>query len=831
MRSELKIGRLLGLVLVAVAIGCSSFATLRQAQIAEQRGEWDVAVLHYLELTRRDPGNARYKSALLRAKISASQGHFERGKRFHEAGVLDRALVEYQQAVQLDPTNQYAAVELDRVRERIATARGAEPLPLTLDEMKERTRGASAQPPVLNPRSKEPISLNFPKPVSIFDIYRALGKAYGINVLFDPNLRDQNIAIELAEVTAQDALEILMRAAGHFYKVVDERSIIVAADNPQNRRVYEDLVIQTFFLSNAEVKDAVNLVRSLIGAKNVSPNEQLNAITIRDTADKVKVAQRIIEAVDKSKAEVVIDVELIQVNTTKLLDMGVSLSSYQISQALDNGGDGPIRFPDLQNITQQSWVLTVPSIIYDFLNTNSYAQLLAKPQVRITEGEKANLHIGDKVPIPVTSFNTSGTIGGNIVPVTSFQYQDVGIRIQIEPRVHHNKEITLKLNIEVSQITGYISGSGGQSQPIIGTRNIESTIRLKDGETNFLAGLIRTDETKSEAGLPGLSELPLIGYLFGKTRTEAQRTDVLLTLTPHIIRTPSIRESDLLPVWVGTEQNITFRGGSPRVESEVDAGPFEDEAGASPEEVQEKIRERLQRLPRGLQPGAGEVGAGAGAPPQTPPPGGAELVPGLPPTDTFGGGEPEKSEPPPDGGVARLDRSGPFAAPASRFALAASGDEVALGFAAPRLHLEPGEEVALELTVETARPVSHLPLVIAYDPALVEVVAVEPGEFLGLAGEREVLADLSRPGEIWLGASRLGERPAVAGRGTVAVLHLRGRAVGEGEIAITSASPLGPDLGPISARVLPARLVVADSEAPPREPRAPRLPPSPVEPL
>ena len=819
MRSELKIGRLLGLVLVAVAIGCSSFATLRQAQIAEQRGEWDAAVLHYLELTRRDPGNARYKSSLLRAKIAAAQGHFERGKRFHEAGVLDRALVEYQQAVQLDPTNQYAAVELERVRERVSSARAAEPLPLTLDEMKAKTRDVAAQPPVLNPRSKEPISLNFPKPVSIFDIYRALGKAYGINVLFDPNLRDQNIAIELAEVTAQDALEILMRAAGHFYKVVDERSLIVAADNPQNRRVYEDLVIQTFFLSNAEVKDAVNLVRSLIGAKNVSPNEQLNAITIRDTADKVKVAQKIIEAVDKSKAEVVIDVELIQVNTTKLLDLGVSLSSYQISQSLDTGGEGPIRFSDLQNLTQQSWALTLPSIIYDFVKTNSDAQLLAKPQVRITEGEKANLHIGDRVPIPVTSFNTSGTIGGNIVPVTSFQYQDVGIRIQIEPRVHHNKEITLKLNIEVSQITGYIAGSGGQSQPIIGTRNIESTIRLKDGETNFLAGLIRTDETKSEAGLPGLSELPLIGYLFGKTRTEAQRTDVLLTLTPHIIRTPSIRESDLLPVWVGTEQNITFRGGSPRVESEVDAGPFEEEAGASPEEVQEKIRERLQRLPRGLQPGA----EGGAAPPQVPAPtpGGVELVPGLPPGDSFGRPEPEKSEPPPDGTVASL---APAAAPAARFVRAASDDEVALGFAAPRLGLAPGEEVEVELTVDTARPVSHLPLVVAYDPTRVEVVAVAAGEFLGGAGEREVLADLSRPGEIWLGASRLGDRPAVAGRGTVAVLRVRAIAAGVAELAIASAAPLGPDLSPLPARVRPARLVVGDAEAPPRAPRTPVAP-------
>ena len=813
MRSELKIGRWLGLALMIVVIGCSSFATLRQAQIAEQRGDWDTAVLHYLDLTRRDPGNARYKAALMRAKITAAQTHFERGKRFHEAGVFERALVEYQQAVQLDPTNQYAAVELDRVREQIATARAAEPAPLTLDEMKARTRGASAQPPVLNPRSKEPISLNFPKPVSIFDIYRALGKAYGINVLFDPNLRDQNIAIELAEVTAQDALEILMRAAGHFYKVVDEHSIIVAADNPQNRRTYEDLVIQTFFLSNAEMKDVMNMLRGLIGTKSATPIEALNAIAIRDTADKVKVAQRIIESVDKSKAEVVVDVELIQVNTTKLLDLGVSLSGYQIGQSLDFGGEGPIRFSDLQNINRQSWALTVPSILYDFVKTNSDAQLLAKPQVRITEGEKANLHIGDKVPVPVTTFNTAGTIGGNIVPMTSFQYQDVGIRIQIEPRVHHNKEITLKLKIEVSQITGYISGSGGQSQPIIGTRNIESTIRLKDGETNFLAGLIRTDETKAESGLPGLSELPLIGYLFGKTRTEAQRTDVLLTLTPHIIRTPSIRESDLLPVWVGTEQNITFRGGSPRVESDAE-GPFDEEAGASPEEVQEKIRERLQRLPRGLQPGVG-VGGNPPAQPESPP--GTELVPGLPPADSFGKPEPEPTAPP-DEPVANLE---PAARESGRWALAGSDDEVTLGFAAERLRLAAGEEIELALTVETARPVSHLPLVVVYDPAHVEVVAVAAGEFLGGAGEREVLADLSHPGEIWLGASRLGDRPAVAGHGTVAVLRLRAREAGTTELAIDSAAPLGPDLAPRPVRVLPARLLIGTDGPPPRGPRTP----------
>ena len=185
--------------------------------------------------------------------------------------------------------------------------------------------------------------------------------------------------------------------------------------------------------------------------------------------------------------------------------------------------------------------------------------------MRITEGEKANLHIGDRVPIPVTTFNTQQTSGGNIIPITSFQYQDVGIRIDIEPRVHHNKEITLKLKIEVSQITGFQDAGGGQRQPIIGTRTIESTIRLKDGETNFLAGLIRSDETNSETGLPGLSDIPVLRALFGKTTVDIKRTDVMLTLTPHIIRTPDVTPSDLAPIWVGTESNLTFRGGSPRI--------------------------------------------------------------------------------------------------------------------------------------------------------------------------------------------------------------------------------------------------------------------------
>jgi len=819
-------GLALATLLVLFVTGCTTYRLRRDAQLAEAREDWDSAVVHYLDLVEQEPSNVRYKTALLRAKIRAAQVHFDKGRRFHEAGVLERALVEYQQAVALDPTNQYAQVELDKVREQIASSRDSSIGGTSLDELKRQTRDAPPQPPVLNPRSKAPISLEFPKAVSIFDIYRALGKAFGINVLFDPQLKDQELAIELRDVTAQIALETLMRAAGHFYKVIDERTILIAADNQQNRKTYEDLVIQTFFLSNAEVKDVLTLLRSLIGAKNVATNEQLNAVTIRDTADRVKVAQRIIEGIDKSKSEVVIDVELIEVNTTKLRELGMSLSNYQVTQSLDLGDEAKIRWSDLANLTRESWVLTIPSIIYDFVKSNSDAQLLAKPQVRISEGEKGKVHIGDRVPIPVTSFNSSNTVGGSIVPITSFQYQDVGIKLDLEPRVHHNKEITLKLQIEISQISGFADAGGGQRQPIIGTRTIESTIRLKDGETNFLAGLIRTDETLGETGIPGLSDIPIIGRLFGKSTTDTKRTDVMLTLTPHIIRTPDVTEADLMPIWVGTEANITFRGGSPRVESDSE-GPFEQPT--SEEGVEEKIREQVQRLPRGLReegrPAFGPVPAQP-APEREQPPGGVNLAPGGAPSNPFGSTQPPatEEEPPSGGGVASIGAGEPLDVVPSAVN-AGGGGAVLLALTPATALVAPGETFEVALAVETTTAVSHLPATLSYDADRLAVERVVAGDFLGGAQAAEVLADTSSRGEIVVGASRLGDRPGVAGRGTVVRVVFRALAPGPARVAIAAERVMDRDLREIASVMGPAVDVQVRDRREPREPEVPEIDP------
>lgn len=601
---------ILALLFLALAVnfltGCASQNAYRDALLAEQQDDWDQAVLKYLQAVREHPDNLTYRAGLMRAKVQAAQDHVRRGKRFREAGVLERALMEYRQAVELDPSNQYAGAELRRVAEELQALRDSTAAPRSIAEMKEGARGARAQPPILRPDSEEPIDLVFSKPVEVLDIYRALGKAFGINVLFDPKLKSQKVAIELMDVTAQSGFEIVMRTVSHFYKVLDPQTLIIADDTPQNRRNYEDQVIQTFFLDNAEVKDVMTMVRSLIGAKHVAANEQLNAIVLRDTADTVKVAEQIILTNDKAKAEVVVDVELLEINTSKLQDLGAGLSSNRITSELDLGGENvALRLSDIEFLNANNWVLTIPNFFFDFMKSSSDAQVLAQPKIRITEGEKGSLVIGDRVPIPTTTFNTSNTVGGNIVPVTSFQYQDVGTKIEIEPRVHHNEEITLKLKVEVSSIADFVTGSGGQQQPVIGTRTIESSIRLRDGETNFLAGLIRNEELQSWSGIPGISDLPILGRLFRSQSTDRRRTDIVLTLTPHVIRRASIEESDLMPIWVGTEANISYNPGSPRVESDV-SGPFEGDQDAR-DQIREQLRERLRNLPRGLQDAGEEV--------------------------------------------------------------------------------------------------------------------------------------------------------------------------------------------------------------------------------
>ncbi len=487
----------LGVVLALVgAIGCSAAKeTASDGKQAVVNENWDAAVFYYLQAVTEDPQNVEYRMQLGRARQKASQAHFKKGMTLREMGRLHSARDELQMAVQLDPVNQFAEQFLLEVQSEIEILEGPGGIN-ALEEMKRRASEAKIKPPILDPTSDEPITLRFPQAKPVKEIYSALGKAYGFNVLFDPKLRDDSLSVELNDVDAERALEIVLQASGHFYKVLDEHSIIVAEDTPQNRREYEDLVIKTFFLSNADVKEIDKLLRALIEARRLATNEQLNAITLRDTADKVAIAEKLIQVNDKAKAEVLVDVELMLMATNDESDLGMTLSSYSFTLGVDttainpDGPEGALPLDMLSGISAANTFINIPSLVINLAKSTGRAEVLAQPQLRITEGEKANLHIGDRYPIPVTSFNTSRTVGSNVVPITSFQYQDIGIKIEVEPRVHHNREVTLILSVEVSNLGETVTVGPGQEAVVIGTRNITSVNRLKNGETSLLAGFV-----------------------------------------------------------------------------------------------------------------------------------------------------------------------------------------------------------------------------------------------------------------------------------------------------------------------------------------------------
>jgi general secretion pathway protein D len=766
-------------LLLAVALatafasgGCAAERAYRQAQDHEQRQHWDLAVMAYQKAATLDPVNKKYESALFRSRMQAAQTHLGRGRLHRSAGQLDLAKVELEQSAALDPTNDVAIQELKRVVEDIEVRRAESEGGAPTERAKQRARGRRAAPPMLSPASDKPIDVTFPPDSSIKKIYQSLCAAAGINVIFDPQLKDDKFTLDLRNLTFQKALETTMRQAGHFYKVIDERTILVAQDSQQNRKEYEDQVVRTFFLSNGDVKDVSMMVRSLLDLRRMATVAQLNAIVIRDTADKVAVAERLIEVNDKAKAEVVLDVELLQLSSTKLLNLGAALSSYApittgSLPATSSGGTATaptLPWKDLLKVSLSDFNFTVPSIVVNFVKSNTDAELLAKPQLRIAEGEKAQLVIGNRVPIPVTTINTQTAIGSSgIVPVTSFQYQDVGIKVDVEARVHHNKEVSLKLTVEISEIAGY-GGSAGQEQPIIGTRTITTSIRLKDGETSFLAGLIRSKESVTKGGLPFLSELPLIGPLFGNRKKENERDDIFLTLTPHITRAPQIDEEDLIPVWVGTENNVSFSGLNVRLESpQAPVTPFDP---------------------------LSEPPASRPAPPTLPvpaaAPAGTRLLQGGPGGARAGAASPPASE----GAAATPPAASRATWPATGFVDSAGPGALSLGLELENPELAPGESTVLTLTGPAAlSDAGALEVTLEYDPAVVEVIGVSPGPWRKGSAALNTRLDADRaPGRVRVG---FGTPTGTVGLPSGPLARFTVRAVAAGETLFRLAAGAG----------------------------------------
>jgi general secretion pathway protein D len=546
------------LVACLLLASCASSGALQTARLAEQQQDYDLAVAEYMKAARARPDDRSIRLALDRAKLRASQEHVNRARRHLATNRTEEALIEFQLAAELNPANGDIQDELrslrTQLRTKIATDReGRTTLEaLITDSLAAPLPGADVPADVTLPDT-----LIF-REASARDIFTAIGKFSNLSVVFDPAFRDQPVSIDLRQASIDQALTSLAQSTRNFWRVTAPRTVAVVPDTAAKRREYEEEIVRTFFLSNADLKETVDVLRIVVDARRLAPTAATNAITIKDTPERVAAAGRIITALDKARPEVVIDVELLEVDRTRLRDYGLQIASPGESPTgLDGqvtvGSSDGITLRDLRNLTSSDVLLTnLPGLFYRLLKTDSNTRTLANPQLRTSEGMAAQARFGERVPVPVTTFAPIAAGGVQTQPITSFNYENIGVNIDITPRTHHDDDVSLAVKIEVSSI----SGTGFGNLPTFGNRSINTVIRLRDGETNMLAGLIRDEERKVLSGVPGLSDIPVIGRLFAFNRTQVQETDIILTLTPHIVRVLDLTDADVQAFKVGRDTGV-----------------------------------------------------------------------------------------------------------------------------------------------------------------------------------------------------------------------------------------------------------------------------------
>jgi general secretion pathway protein D len=568
----------LGLGLLAA--GCpKGQSDYQQGKKAETLSDFDDAYVYYQKALKADPNNAYYKIETDQARFQAGQMHLQRGYAARKKGDLQTALAEFQRALLIDPASSAAEQEVQRTVDAIAeTSRANDAAAQPEPEPGEQT--LASMPPELKPLSNAAITLTMSNDAKM--VFDTIGKLAGITVIYDPDFAARPVKTTLNNVTLQQALDIVSLQAKAFWKPVTENIIFVIPDQPQKRRDYEEEIVKTFYLSNTvqaqDLTEIVTGLRQLLDLKRLQQVNSQNAIIVRDTPDKVALAGKMIADIDKAKPEVVIQVEVLQARTDRLRDLGilpgqtVSASISPANNTTTTGGttstttnNGSVTLSQLRHLTNNDISLTLPTLTANAILTDTYTKIIQNPEIRSIDGQPAKLKIGDKIPVATGSFQAgvgvgSAGAGGLVNPLvnTQFQYLDVGVNVDITPRVHPNHEISMKVKVEVSSQTG-VAPIGGINQPIISQRTIEHDVRLKEGEVSVLGGLFEKTDTKTLNGWPGFAKIPFFRYFFSDDRHDMENSEVLIVLIPRIVRLPDWTKKNLQSMYSGTETSVQVK--------------------------------------------------------------------------------------------------------------------------------------------------------------------------------------------------------------------------------------------------------------------------------
>lgn len=575
------------LATVTLVASCGGGRAYGHGDKASRNGDWDAAVAFYRQAVQAKPGRADYRIALERAMINAGSVHMDQARVFEARMQLDEALREYRRANEFNPTSRVIASKVQELEKRVREQLEASQPKTSIQQMRERARREGA-PPLLNLTTTLP-TLRFTN-TSVRDILNFIGSSTGLNVTYDRDYQDRSYTVQLDRISLDDALNQVLSANGYFYKVINDHTITVAPDTPQKRAQYEEQVIRTFYVSHADATELAQLLTTMIRLPNMAvqprivANKSANTITVGATSSVVAIIEKIIESNDNPRAEVVVDVQILEINRSRAKQFGLDLGTYAIagvfspeSDARPSTGTGstagaatgltaqPFNLNSVsRGINTGDFYLSVPSAVVRFLENDTETKLIAKPQLRGAEGQKITLNLGDDIPVPSTVFTPFAQGGANINPLTSFNYKTVGVVVEMTPRVTFEDDIILELTVESSSLGPSIT-IGGQSLPSFGTRKVQTKLRLRDGESNLLAGLLREDERKSLKGFPSLLRLPILKQLLSANDNEVKQTDIVMLLTPRLVRTHELTQQDVSPIFIGTQQNLGLGGPPPLI--------------------------------------------------------------------------------------------------------------------------------------------------------------------------------------------------------------------------------------------------------------------------
>jgi len=763
------------------ALAESAKSLFNKGKDAEARQDYEAAYDFFSQAWKEKPKELKYRIAAQRTRFLASASYVHRGQALKEAGKLDEALLLFEKAAVLDPASFIAQQEIKRTKALIEKKKSGAAPPPTTSGLSDRIEQAGG-PVELAPIAETPITLKLTEDTKV--IYETIGKLAGINVLFDPDYTSRRVKIELNGVTLSDALDILSLESKTFWRPVTSNTIFVASDTPAKRKELQQNVIKTFYLSNlsqpTELQDVVNAMRTILEVSRIQQLPTQGAIIVRGTPDQVALAEKLVGDIDKARPEVIVEVAIMQVRRDKLRDLGITppgsasigLAPNLVSSGTTStttGGSGTsgstnqINLNTLANLKATDFVVTIPQATANFLFNDTTTKILQNPQIRASDGQKASLKIGDRVPVATGSFQPGiGGVGINPLVNTQFQYIDVGVNIDITPRVHAGGEVTLKLMIDVSSVTSHVS-IGGIDQPVIGQRKIEHEIRLKEGEVNMLGGILEDQTVKGMAGIPGLGQIPFLKYLFASEHTEKHENEIVFVLIPHIVRSQELTDLNARAIDVGTGSSIDLRRVSRPAQPAAPANGAVHVPSVAPPQAMNPNPQA------GTQPPAAQTPAANPPPSQTAP---AEVTPAP----------------------AQTEQQAP-AAPAG------PPTPVTLAFDPATLTPAKGSTFAVNLMLNGGQDVSMVPLQIVYNPKVMELVNISNGGFLSQDGQPVALVHRDDPasGTIKVSATRPPGTAGVSGSGAIFTLTFLAKEPGISALTVSR-----PALKSSSSQAIPA---------------------------